>query len=388
MPRREALDGSLKSLLAGFLEFIALNRNQSPHTVRAYESDLTQFIGWAATASGRKRAELTPADLSLANLRGFLAELHARGISRASVARKLSAARAFARHLRREGALDDDPAALLGAPKLDRKIPRHLDVSEMERLLETPDTSHPLGRRDRAILELFYASGLRLSELVGLDLDSINLPGRMVRVLGKGRKERIVPFNRSTADALHAWLRDREVVASGAFLQSLRERRRAGTDRAEPAPEPRPAAHDPAASAKRSRQSARPALFLNYRGGRFDRPQRAPARRALRRAMQRAIRHQPARAPAFVRNPPAASRRRPARDSGVARTRQPEHHAALHARERGVPDGRVQEVASQGLMELRATSYELRARSEKLRRATNDEQDQDAFSSSLVARNS
>jgi integrase/recombinase XerC len=269
MPRREALDGSLKSQLAGFLEFIALNRNQSAHTVRAYESDLTQFIGWAATASGRRRAELTPADLSLANLRGFLAELHARGISRASVARKLSAARAFARHLRREGALDDDPAALLGAPKLDRKIPRHLDVSEMERLLETPDTSHPLGRRDRAILELFYASGLRLNELVGLDLESINLPGRMVRVLGKGRKERIVPFNRSTADAIHAWLRDREVVASGAFFQSLRERRRAASDRPEPAPERRPAAREVAASAKRSRQSDRQALFLNYRGGRL-----------------------------------------------------------------------------------------------------------------------
>jgi integrase/recombinase XerC len=272
MPRRDELTGNLKAHLSAFLEFIALNRNQSPHTVRAYESDLTQFITWAATASGRTRAALTPADLSLANLRGFLAELHARGISRASVARKLSAARAFARHLRREGALDHDPAALLGAPKLDRKIPKHLDLGEMTRLVETPDTSHPLGRRDRAILELFYASGLRLSELVGLDLDSINLPARMVRVLGKGRKERIVPFNRSTTDALQAWLKDREQVASGTFFEALRERRRTrtgGADALEPTRAPHRGMMGPLVPVKRGRHADRAALFLNYRGGRL-----------------------------------------------------------------------------------------------------------------------
>jgi len=283
-PRGDA-SGSLKACLAAFLEFIALNRNQSPHTVAAYESDLTQFVTWAAVASGRRRVDLTPADLSLANLRGFLAELHARGISRASVARKLSAARAFARYLRREGTIDHDPAALLGAPRLDQKIPKHLDVNEMERLLETPDLTHPLGRRDRAILELFYASGLRLSELVGLDVDSINLPARMVRVLGKGRKERIVPFNRPAGDALQAWVRDREQVANGTFFEALRERRRtrgpadavpdaaptAGTDRHAPGPR---ATRSPTLQAggslgRGARRVDRQALFLNYRGGRL-----------------------------------------------------------------------------------------------------------------------
>ena len=267
MARRDDTPDNLKSHLAAFLAFIALNRNQSPNTVKAYESDLSQFVTWAAAASGRRRAELTPADLSLANLRGFLAELHARGISRASVARKLSAARAFARYLRREGAIDHDPAALLGTPKLDRRIPKHLDVSEMARLLETPDRGHPLGRRDRAILELFYASGLRLSELVGLDLESINVPGRMVRVLGKGRKERIVPFNHSTAEALQDWLRDRELVSSGTFFDTLRAARLSRE----------PGGRSPEVSApatgtrkaKSSRRAERQALFLNYRGGRL-----------------------------------------------------------------------------------------------------------------------
>ena len=89
--------------------------------------------------------------------------------------------------------IEGDPAALVGTPKREQRLPAHLGEAEMSRLLEMPDTSQPLGRRDRAILELFYASGLRLSELVGLDLDDVNLSGRMVRVLGKGRKERIVP---------------------------------------------------------------------------------------------------------------------------------------------------------------------------------------------------
>src|SRR4029453_2142776 len=107
-----------------------------------------------------------------------------------------------------------DPAALVGTPQREHCLPAHLGEAEMAQLLEMPDTSHPLGRRDRAILELFYASGLRLSELVGLDVDDINLSSRVVRVLGKGRKERIVPFNRSTEDALRAWLRDWETIAA------------------------------------------------------------------------------------------------------------------------------------------------------------------------------
>ena len=204
----------MKEQLEFFLEHLALNENASDHTVRAYQSDLTQFLRFLAQQLQRSRGEVVPQDIDRGRVREFLSELHKRGNSRASAARKLAAIRAFGRFLKREGVVDNDPAAFVGTPKREQRLPAHLGEGEMSRLLETPDTSQPLGRRDRAILELFYASGLRLSELVGLDVDDINLSSRVVRVLGKGRKERIVPFNRSTEDALRAWLKDWESIGA------------------------------------------------------------------------------------------------------------------------------------------------------------------------------
>ena len=233
----------MKEHLEAFLEHLALNENASDHTVRAYESDLTQLLAFLAAANGRRRAEITPQDMDRGRVREFLGDLHRRGNSRASAARKLAAIRAFGRFLRREGIVDTDPAALVGTPKREQRLPAHLGEAEMGRLLEMPDASAALGRRDRAILELFYASGLRLSELVGLNVDSLNLSGRVVRVLGKGRKERIVPFNRSAEEALRAWLKDWErIVATDA----------------------------PARSAQRRTKAASPPLFLNYQGRRLS----------------------------------------------------------------------------------------------------------------------
>ncbi|MEO5822296.1 MAG: tyrosine recombinase XerC [Vicinamibacteraceae bacterium] len=300
-PDDDAIAASLKGQLKGFLEFLALNRAVSPHTVRAYESDLSQFLAHVAAGSGRKRADLGPEDVTLASLRGFLAELHARGIARASVARKISAVRTFSRYLRREGLIEGDPTTLVTAPRIERRIPKHLGVDEMTRFLETPDTSHALGRRDRAILEVFYASGLRLSELVGLDLDSVNLSGRMVRVLGKGRKERIVPFNQSAAEALQAWLRDREAIFDGRFFAAMREARRtrprdvaevAGAARER---EPAPAVRGRAGArvgpqlGRRQRRDDSAALFLNYRGGRLT--TRSVHRLVTRYVARCALRH-------------------------------------------------------------------------------------------------
>jgi integrase/recombinase XerC len=201
----------VKNYLNAFLDFLRLNRNASPHTVRAYESDLTQFLGHAAREANVDEDALQPSMLDRSAIRGFLGGLHALGHSRATAARKLSAARTFLRYLRREGAMSGDPGALVRTPRQDVRMPAHLSESEMVDLLNAP-ADEPLGRRDRAILELFYASGLRLSELVGLDLDDVNLSGRMVRVWGKGGKPRLVPFNSATASALRAYLRDREEI--------------------------------------------------------------------------------------------------------------------------------------------------------------------------------
>lgn len=139
--------------------------------------------------------------------------------------------------------MEDDPAALVGTPKREKKLPAHLAEQEMTRLLETPDVSTPFGRRDRAILELFYASGLRLSELVGLDLDDVNLSGRVVRVLGKGGKERVVPFNKTAGQAIKAWLAD----LAGFAMLSIDDTRHGAGQRA-----------------------LRRPLFVNYKGGRLS----------------------------------------------------------------------------------------------------------------------
>ena len=199
----------MKEQLRGFVDYLRFNRNASAHTVAAYQSDIEQYLAFISRQNGTRPAAVGPEALDLMGIRSFMADLYGQGHARASVARKLSALRAFGRFLRREGWVQGDPAALAVAPKREHRIPAHLSVDEMSRLLEMPDVHQPLGCRDRAILELFYASGLRLSELVGLDIEDVNLTARMVRVFGKGAKERLVPFNTSTADALRAWLKVR-----------------------------------------------------------------------------------------------------------------------------------------------------------------------------------
>jgi integrase/recombinase XerC len=254
---------AVKDLLKDFLAFLRLNRNASEHTVRAYEGDLSQFLAYLSTHYSRPQPELEPVDITRPAIRGFLAELFRLGESRASAARKLAAIRTFLRYLRREGFIESDPGLLVATPKREQKVPRHLEIDEMTRLLETPDTDSPLGRRDRAILELLYASGLRLSELVGLDLQDVNLGSRMVRVLGKGRKERIVPFNHSAADALRAWLPDREALARGAVRAQP----------SAPVPAQRGGFARDRGGARRvaaPRHAVAEAVFLNYRGTRLS----------------------------------------------------------------------------------------------------------------------
>ena len=199
----------MREHLKSFLAHLRLNRNVSPHTVRAYENDITQFLAFLASEKDRKMSELTAADLDPALVRAFLADRGRGGDARSTMARKLSGLRTFFRYLRREEILDTDPARQAVAPKREQTLPAHLSESEMSQLLSMPSGGDPLGRRDRAILELFYASGLRLSELVGLDMDNVDLRNRTVRVMGKGSKERQVPFNQSTERALRAWLKDR-----------------------------------------------------------------------------------------------------------------------------------------------------------------------------------
>ena len=235
--------------LKRFLAYLRLNRNASPHTVRAYESDLTQFIGYAAAQADLKRRDLHPSQLDRAALRGFLAQLHKAGASRATAARKLAAIRTFLRYLRRDDVIEEDPGSLVSTPKRDIRMPAHLSESEMTTLLDAPAGDTALSRRDRTILELFYASGLRLSELAGLDVDDVDLASKRARVLGKGSKQRLVPFNTSTARALREYLKDRAALRAGRVGRAGMSRR-GGQE------------------TNRSRRDDDP-LFVNYRGTRL-----------------------------------------------------------------------------------------------------------------------
>jgi integrase/recombinase XerC len=196
----------MHELLKGFLEHLAFERSLSEHTVKAYRGDLERFLTFCAEYLGQPAATLRPADIDTLTVRAFIAFLAGRGLSRKAQGRALSAVRTFFRYLCREGELEHNPAKAVVTPKADHKLPRHLRPREIELLLDGPQDDGGLGRRDRVILELLYASGLRVGELVSLDWRDLDLGGRVLRVLGKGGKERMVPFGAPAQTALRAWL--------------------------------------------------------------------------------------------------------------------------------------------------------------------------------------
>lgn len=222
-----------------FAEYLEVERRASPHTVRAYLGDLARYAAWLAEA-GVPLPESSPAEV-----RGFLGR-EARACGPGSLARKLSALRSLHRFLVKERLAPSNPARGLSAPRRPRKLPEALPEEEVAALVEAPAAARPLERRDRAFLELLYASGLRVAELTGLDVGSLDLEEGAVRVLGKRRKERIVPVGKPAREALARWLAEGRPALVGGPDGS-----RGGE-----------------------------ALFLNYRGGRLG--PRSVARRLSR----------------------------------------------------------------------------------------------------------
>jgi len=198
-------DVSLGRRIAEFLRHIELSENLSPATVRSYRSDLALFLAFLAEWEGGAAPDAGRLDPMA--VRAFVASMHGRGNRKSSIARRLSAIRSFGRWLERRGLVTESPAAGIPTPRREKKLPRHLTVDEAFAVVEAPDVSTLAGKRDRAILELLYASGLRVGELVALDLDDLDLAGETVRVLGKGRKERIVPVGSKARAALTTWIR-------------------------------------------------------------------------------------------------------------------------------------------------------------------------------------
>jgi integrase/recombinase XerC len=227
--------------IAAFLRHLDRERNASPHTIRAYGEDLQQFARHVREELGR---EGRPADVDHLLIRAFLSRLHRAGLATSSAARKLATLRTFFRYLCREGVLERNPARAMLSPRLARRVPTHLDEKDVALLVEMPGASEA-ALRGRAILEMLYATGIRCSELVGLDVAEVDLGARMIRVLGKGRKERIVPFGSRAAEALSAYWAARTAQAAAS--------------------------------------SRSPAAFLNARGGRLtDRSVRSLVARRVR----------------------------------------------------------------------------------------------------------
>lgn len=197
-----------------FLVHLARERNASPHTIRAYGDDLAQFVAHLRRELGHEPA---PREVDALLIRGFLSELHRAGVRKTTAARKLATLRTFFRFLCREGVLEANPARVLLSPRTEKRVPEHLQEDHVQALLDVPgDGLAPL--RARAMLELLYGTGIRCAELVGLDRDGVDLDERVVRVVGKGRKERVVPFGRPARAALVAYLAEAARVATGEAL--------------------------------------------------------------------------------------------------------------------------------------------------------------------------
>lgn len=212
----------MTSEIADFLNYLTYERNVSINTITAYRDDLDSFTAFLCNdyfTLAMEDVELTRVDHL--TIRAYLGHLGRRKLSRSSMARHLSALRTFFKFLMREGVVEMNPARGVATPKREKHLPSVMQTSDIALLLEQPDLSLPLGVRDRAWLELLYASGLRISELVGIELDDIELRARLVKVRGKGSKERIVPFGSKAEEAIRTYLAVRSELVTDADEQAL-----------------------------------------------------------------------------------------------------------------------------------------------------------------------
>lgn len=232
---------SLELWIEKFLDYLRFQRNASPHTLRNYTSDLQQFLSHLThTPEGETRPAPELVQIDNLTIREFLGALYQKRNTKASVARKLATLRSFMKFLSAQGAIQTNPAKIVASPKLESRLPDYVSIDAMTQLIEAPDTDTDLGKRDRVILEMLYGAGLRVSELVGLNLGDISVGEGLIKVVGKGRKERIVPFGKRAAEALESYF----------LVRTKRVRARASS---------------------RTKTGAREgeAVFLNFRGGRL-----------------------------------------------------------------------------------------------------------------------
>jgi len=216
----------MKQYVEAFLNFLTVEKNASLHTVKNYSIDLREF---SAFLGAKEISSVTYLDI-----RAFLAVLKGKNYSKSSISRRLACLRSFFKYLARENHLQVNPAAGVTTPKRDRRLPHFLDPEEVEKLLEAPSKDSWEEKRDKAILEMLYSSGLRVSELVGLNQEDVDLFGGLLRVRGKGRKERIVPLGQVALRALKSYLEHKPAKQNTPHLKTQLYLNRSGgrlTDR-------------------------------------------------------------------------------------------------------------------------------------------------------------
>ncbi len=196
----------LEEYLQQFLQHLRYERNVSVHTLRNYSSDLEQFRDYLYLKG--KVSDIPVSEIDHLTIREWMAELHGESKKKTSIARKLASLRTFFQFLVREGVQENNPAKLVATPRVERKLPTHLSMEDAVRFIETPDLNTDLGRRDRAILEFLYATGMRVGELVNLNLKDIDFREKLVRVTGKRKKQRILPFGEPALQALMYYLNE------------------------------------------------------------------------------------------------------------------------------------------------------------------------------------
>jgi integrase/recombinase XerC len=195
----------MKNHIDKFMRYLEIERGASSHTVRAYRKDLGEFSGYVKTE---------PLNIDVIDVRGFIAEQIGKGLNKTTVARRLSSVRSFLKFLNREGYIKSNPAKLVPNPRAAKLLPRFLSVDDVFSLIEKPEGMGFIPARDKAILELLYSSGLRVSELSGLNTDDVNIKESLVKLKGKGKKERIVPVGSKAVDAIKSYLVERILLKS------------------------------------------------------------------------------------------------------------------------------------------------------------------------------
>jgi len=190
-----------------YLNYLRVEKSASKLTLLGYKSDLTQFSTFISQKYNVPKEEITNELLNHKSVREYLAQMQEKNLSRSTMARKLAALRSYVRYLCRENILEGNPIAAVSTPRQDKKLPKFLYPQEIELLINAPDITKPMGRRDKAILETLYAAGLRVSELVGMDLKDIDFNEKLIKIRGKGNKERIVPLGRKAEEAIEYYIK-------------------------------------------------------------------------------------------------------------------------------------------------------------------------------------